>query len=61
MAAFSRQSRARRRSREPLPGKLRIVVGAVALGLFLVARRFPDAVESLYGRHGYPWIAEAVG
>lgn len=60
MKVFSRQARARRKIREPLPGKTRIAIGAIALGLFLAGRLFPEAVESVYGLRAYPWIAGAV-
>lgn len=55
---FSR--RRRLRGPEPLPGKLGMACGAAAFVLFVVARRNPDLVESVYGRAIYPVIARAL-
>jgi hypothetical protein len=45
----------------PLPGKMRIAIGAIALALFFVAQQFPYIVESSYGRDVYPGMASLLG
>ena len=60
MRFFDRQARARRAAADPWPGKTRIVVGIVALAVFVVARRHPAAVDATYGRLVYPWIGSAL-